>query len=325
MKRWRVLITETIHRIGTDLLEPVADWRLSSAPDDTTLLREVRDIDGLILRARGFVGAEVMDAAPRLRVIGRHGVGVDNVDLDAATARGIWVVNTPEANAEAVAEHVFGVVLAFSKRIVAGDAAVRAGDWAYRNRDHGFEIHGLTLGVVGMGRVGARVAAIGALGFGQRVLYTDAVARPDAEKNLGARRVTLDELLTTSDIVTLHVPSTPDTSGMMNRERFRLVKPGAFFINASRGTVVDEPSLVEALTSGRLAGAALDVFAVEPIPPDSPFLILPNVILSPHKAGQTEESMRRMALVAEDILRVLKGEEPRYPVNRPERLKQVVS
>lgn len=319
MKRWRVLLTEPIHPAGTEKLAEEADWWLAPGLDETTLTRELAQADGIVLRARGFLGAAQMDAAPRLRVIGRHGVGLDNVDLDAATERGIWVVYTPLANAEAVAEHVFGVLLAFSKRILLADAAVRRGDWDYRSRDPGFEIFGRTLGIVGMGRIGMRVAAIGARGFGQRILYADVVDRPDAERAFGAERRPLEELLAGSDIVTLHVPATPETKHLLNRERFRWMKPGAFLINASRGAVVEESALVEALRSGRLAGAALDVFEEEPLPLDSPLLSLSNVILSPHKAGQTEESMRRMAMVTEDILRVLRGEMPCYPANRPQR------
>jgi D-3-phosphoglycerate dehydrogenase len=324
MNRWRVLLTEPIHPVGTDALNGAAEWWVASGLDEATLTDELSQADGVVLRARGFVGAAQMDAAARLRVIGRHGVGLDNVDVDAATERGIWVVYTPVANAEAVAEHVFGVLLAFSKRILLADAAVRRGDWDYRNRDPGFEIFGKTLGIVGMGRIGTRVASIGSRGFGQRIHYTDAVARPDAERDFGARRVELDDLLADSDIVTLHVPSTPDTNELLNGERLRRMKSGAFLINASRGAVVEETALIESLTSGHLAGAALDVFAEEPLPLDSPFLSLPNVILSPHKAGQTEESMRRMAMVTEDILRVFRGETPIYPVNRPERPRKMV-
>lgn len=322
MKRWRVLLTEPIHPQGTEKLAEEAEWWIASGIDETTLTRELAEADGVVLRARGFIGAAQMDAAPRLRVIGRYGVGLDNVDLDAATERGIWVVYTPLANAEAVAEHVFGVLLAFSKRILLADAAVRRGDWGYRNRDPGFEIFGRTLGVVGMGRIGMRVAAIGARGFGQRILYTDVVARLEVERAFGAERRPLEELLAASDIVTLHVPATPQTHRLLNRERLRCMKPGAFLINASRGAVVEESALVEALQSGRLAGAALDVFEEEPLPLDSPFLSLPNVILSPHKAGQTEESMRRMAMVTQDILRVLRGEMPCYPANRPQPLRK---
>jgi len=325
MNRWRVLLTEPIHPVGTAALEGSADWWIASGLDEATLTRELAKADAVVLRARGKVLAAQMDAAPRLRVIGRHGVGLDNVDVDAATERGIWVVFTPEANAEAVAEHVFGVLLAFSKRILLADAAVRRGDWDYRNRDPGFEIRGRTLGIVGMGRIGMRVAAIGSRGFGQRILYTDTVARPEVERDFGATRLELDDLLAESDIVTLHVPATPDTNGLLNRERLCRMKPGAFLINASRGAVVDEPALVEALAAGRLAGAALDVFAEEPLPLDSPLLRLPNVILSPHQAGQTEESMRRMAMVTEDILRVLRGETPIYPANSPRRPRGVVS
>jgi D-3-phosphoglycerate dehydrogenase len=323
MSKWRVLITEPIHPVGTDTLAPVASWFHASGYGAQTLAEEMAGVDAVILRARGYVGPELMEAAPWLRVIGRHGVGVDNVDVEAATERGIWVVNTPEANAEAVAEHVFAMMLAFSRRIVQCDRATRKGDWDYRNRDFGFEVLGKTLGIVGMGQIGSRVAAIGMRAFSQQVLYTDAVARPEVEREFGARRVSLEELLAGADIVTVHVPATPETRGLLGRKQIARMRPGALFINCSRGAVVDEEALVAALESGHLGGACLDVFAVEPVPGDSRLLRLPNVLLSPHKAGQTEESMRRMALVAEDVVRVLQGETPRFPVNRPPRPREV--
>ena len=315
MSKWNVILTAPIHRAGTDALNGHATWSLLPGMDEDAVLSAVRDADGMIVRAVGFVGPAIMDAGPRLKVIGRHGVGVDNVDIEAATERGIWVVNTPEANAEAVAEHVVGSMLAFARRLVVADAATRVGDWTLRDRDYGYEVTGRTLGIVGVGRIGARVARIASLGLNMDVVYTDVIAREDLEP--GARRASFEELLEASDVVTVHTPATPQTIRMFNTEAFARMKSDALFINASRGPVVDEAAIVDALREGRIGGACLDVFEEEPLSTDSPLMDLPNVILSPHKAGQSETSMRNMSLVSLDILRVLRGEEPTYPVNRP--------
>ena len=318
MSKWNVILSSPIHHAGTDALDGHATWRLLPDLEDETVFAAVREADGMIVRAFGFFGPRLMDAGGRLKVIGRHGVGVDNVDVDAATARGIWVVNTPEANAEAVAEHVIGSMLAFARRLVVADAATRVADWSLRDRDYGFEVIGKTLGVVGVGRIGARVAQIASLGLNMEVLYSDVVVREDLERDLGARRVSLNELLEQSDVVTAHTPATPQTIGMFNGAAFARMKDTALFINASRGLVVDQSAIVDALRSGGIAGACLDVFEEEPLATDSPLMDLPNVILSPHKAGQSDTSMRNMSLVSLDILRILNGEEPQYPVNRPE-------
>ncbi|MBT3270718.1 hydroxyacid dehydrogenase [Candidatus Poribacteria bacterium] len=317
MSKWNVILTSPIHHAGTDALDGHAAWSLLPDLEEATVIDAVREADGMIVRAFGYFGPQLMDAGSRLKVIGRHGVGVDNVDIEAATERGIWVVNTPEANAEAVAEHVIGSMLAFARRIVIADAATRTGDWSLRDRNYGYEVIGKTLGIVGVGRIGARVAQIAALGLNMDILYTDVIDRDDLERDLGAKRVPLNELLERSDVVTAHTPATPQTRGMFNADAFARMKDDALFINAARGPVVDEPAIIEALRSGTIGGACLDVFEEEPLAQESPLMGLPNVILSPHKAGQSDTSMRNMSLVSLDILRVLRGEEPKYPVNRP--------
>lgn len=317
MSKWNVILSSPIHHAGTDALDGQATWHLLPDLEDETVLNAVREADGMIVRAFGYFGPRLMDAGDRLKVIGRHGVGVDNVDVEAATERGIWVVNTPEANAEAVAEHVIGSMLAFARRLTAADAATRVGDWSLRDRDYGFEVIGKTLGIVGVGRIGARVARIASLGLNMDILYSDVVDREDLERELGARRVSLNELLEQSDVITAHTPATPRTIRMFDAEAFARMKDSALFINASRGPVVDEPAIIGALRSGKIGGACLDVFDKEPLALDSPLMTLPNVMLSPHKAGQSDTSMRNMSLVSLDILRILNGDEPRYPVNRP--------
>jgi D-3-phosphoglycerate dehydrogenase / 2-oxoglutarate reductase len=313
--RWLVLLSENIHADGKALLEQHADVRIASAPDEATLREEARDADAIILRSRGYVSARVMDGASRLRVIGRHGVGVDNVDIAAATARGVQVVNVPDANVTSVAEHVVGMILSLARHIRQADRAVRSGDWVQRDRDLGMELTGGTLGVVGLGTIGQAVARMCHAAFDMTILYSDTEPRPRAEKALAAHRLTLDELLGAADVVTLHVPLLSSTRDLVGRRELEIMRPGALLVNTSRGGVVDEFALTEALHEGRLGGAAIDVFAEEPPPLVHPLLACDRVLLTPHSAAMTEQASKRMARVAEDILAVLEGEEPRYPVN----------
>ena len=324
MKKWKMVVVSKIHEAGLSAAAPHA--HIETLPDakPDTLRRGMADAHAVILRAFGRVDAELMDASPELRVVGRHGVGIDNVDLKAAEERGIWVAFTPEANAQAVAEFAIGSALSFHRRIPAADQAVRNGDWSMRDSAYGFEINGRTIGVVGAGRIGARVMEIAVQGFSMKALYCDIVPRPNLEARLGAEKTSLDDLLTRSDIVTVHTPATAQTAGMFNRERFEMMKPSALFINAARGALHNEDDLIRALETGQIAGACLDVFETEPLPLESALLRLPNVLLSPHLAGQTEGSMRSMSLVTKDALRVLRGEEPRFPANRPPRPKPPV-
>jgi len=274
----------------------------------------IPDADGLIVRTTGMIGGEVMDRAPRLKVIGRHGVGVDHIDLEAARQRGIVVVNTPEANSQGVAEYAVGLMLSACRFLPTADAAVREGRWAERERLIGAELHGHTLGIIGLGRIGSRVGRICRLGFQMRVRYYDIVRKHKEEKALGIEFASFEEVIAEADILTLHTPLTPLTRHMMNRETLSRMKQGAYLINTSRGEVVHLDALVESLRTGHLKGAALDVFPDEPLPPEHPVLRLPNVVLSPHMASHSEESMVRMSLVAEDVVRVLTGQPPRYPV-----------
>jgi len=321
LARYKILMFEPMHEVGLNHLK-AHDAEVVTAPDaeEATILKWVADVDGIIARARGFFNGRVMDAAPRLRVIGRHGAGVDNVDVGAATQRGIWVVNTPHAPSEAVAEYVAMALVALTRRPIDGDRATRACDWAFRNRHVGPEVLGKTLGIVGFGRIGRRIAEICGCGFRMRILYADAVRAPEAEEQrVGATQVSLDRLLAESDFVTLNVPLLPETRHMIGRRELGLMKPTAYLVNAARGPVVDEAALVEALQGRRIAGAAVDVYEEEPVGPDNPLLKLDNVLLSPHNAGHSIEAAQKMAMVSADVIRVLKGETPEYPVNRPER------
>lgn len=313
-----VLLTEDIHPSGQALLAGRAEVRLASALDEETLCREVANVDAIVLRARGRITAQVMDAAPRLRVIGRHGVGVDNVDVDAATERGIIVLNTPGANVVSVAEHVLAGILALARHLHAADRAVRSGDWGQRDRELGWELTGGTLGVIGMGAIGQQLAHMCRAAFAMQVLYMDAVPRPEVEGALEARRVELDDLLREADVVTIHVPLLPSTRGMIGRRELAMMKPSAFLANTARGGVVDEEALADAIRAGVLGGALIDVFESEPPAPQHPLLRCERAILTPHSAAMTEQASRRMALVVDDILTVLSGGAARHAVNRVE-------
>ena len=194
------------------------------------------------------------------------------------------------------------------------DHALRGGDWNARNRLHGIELYGKTLGVIGFGKIGQRVAEMAHLAFAMPVLYYDVINYPEAEKKLGARRLDLEHVLKYADFVSVHTPLLPSTQGMMNEEKFKLMKKSAFFLNSSRGAVVEQPALIKALQEGWIRGAGLDVFEPEPLPADSPLLKMDNVVVSPHMSAHTNEALFRMAMVAEDIAAVLEGKAPKYPV-----------
>jgi len=312
----RVLILQPIHKAGTDALAE-AGIEFVNAPDARreTLLALIGEADGLIVRTTGYrIDAEVMDRAPRLRVIGRHGVGVDHIDVRAAHDRGIVVVNTPEANSQGVAEYTVGLMLSLRRRLIDADRAVRTGKWTQRERLVGGELFGHTLGIIGLGRIGSRVGRIAKAGFQMRVLYFDIVRKHEEERALGVEFASFDEVVSQADILTLHTPLTPLTRNMMNARTIARMKPGACLVNASRGEVVEFDALVAALRSGQVSGAGLDVFPEEPPDAAHPILSLPNVVVSPHMASHSGESMVRMSLVAEDVVRVLSGKQPRNPV-----------
>jgi D-3-phosphoglycerate dehydrogenase len=301
-----------MHQAGKQVLAEKAEILFARSLDEDDLIEQVKDIDALIIRANGAVSIRLMDAAPGLKVVGRHGVGLDTIDLDAAKERGIVVCNTPVANVESVAEQAVGLMLAISKHIARADKAIREGGWQVRHEYIGQELWGRTLGLIGLGRIGGRVAEICHYAFHMPILYHDIISYPQAEEELGARKLLLDDVLAQADYVSVHVPLLPATQGMIGQEQFRLMNMGAILINTARGPIIDEMALVEALTNGHLAGAGLDVYSIEPVAADNPLLRLENVVLTPHMAAHTEDSLRAMSLVAEDVLRVLEGQEPVY-------------
>jgi D-3-phosphoglycerate dehydrogenase / 2-oxoglutarate reductase len=314
MKAYRVLLYEDMHEVGKRVLSEQAELVMADSLEENYLVEQVKDIDAIIIRANGVVSARIMDAAPKLKVIGRHGVGLDAIDLQAAKERGIVVCNTPAANIESVAEQAVGLMLAVGKQICRADKALRQGRWEVRYDYIGQEIAGRTLGLIGMGRIGARVAEICHFGFSMPVIYTDLISYPDVEEKVNACKYTLHDVLSAADIISLHVPLTPKTRNMIGAEELARMKSGSILINTARGPIVDELALMEALRSKRLAGAGLDVYCVEPAKPDNPLFDLDNVVVTPHMAAHTEDALRQMSMVALDVRNVLNGKKAVFRV-----------
>lgn len=311
---FRVLVPQKIADEG--LAELRAAGLEIVEPPDTTMAAMKESIRGCaaVLTRTLPLPAELLREAPELRVISRHGVGVDHIDLDYCRERGIVVTNAPEANTVAVAEHAVMLLLAVTKNVLSCDAAVRRGDFEARNSEFGIELAGRTLGVVGLGRIGRLVASRAAAGFGMEVLGFDPYASA-ATLDGAVTPVSLEALLARADAVSVHVPLTPATRGLFDARLFSLMKPQSYFINCSRGEVVQQQALEQALVSGRLRAAGLDVFEQEPLPAGSVLAGLPNVVLTPHMAAHTSESMIRMAVhAARGIIAVANHQEPQWPV-----------
>src|SRR3989475_2018335 len=301
---------------GLEMLPARCEVRQTTGLKEAELAARVADIDALIVRSETKVTAAILDAARRLVVVGRAGVGVDNIDVPAATARGVYVVNAPLGNIVAAAEHTIALALALMRRVVDADRSVRAGEWI-RSNFVGSELRGKTLGLVGVGRVGSEVARR-ASGFGMNVIAHDPFATEASARAAGARLVDLDELLRTADVISLHVPLTEKTRGLIGAEALGRMKPTAVVVNAARGEIVDLDALAEALEKGTIGGAALDVFAAEPLPTDAAIRRAPRTVLTPHIAGSTTEAQTNVAVdVVEQILDVLDGKPARYAVNAP--------
>ncbi|MGW2710040.1 phosphoglycerate dehydrogenase [Streptomyces sp. NPDC001356] len=301
-----VLLAEALAPATIDALGPQVEIRHCDGGDRARLLAAVRDADALLVRSATRVDAEVLAAAPRLRVVGRAGTGLDNVDLDAATRAGVTVVNAPASNSVTAAELACGLIISVARHIPQADASLKRGQWQ-RGRYTGVELADKTLGVVGLGRIG-RLVAYRMRAFGMRVIAYDPYLSPSQAAEAGAKPVTLDELLAVSDFITVHLPRTAETTGLIGHEELRRVKPGVRIVNAARGGIVDEQALAAALTEGRVAGAGLDVFATEPCT-DSPLPALDTVVCTPHLGASTVEAQDRAGTtVAHAVRRTLAGE-----------------
>ncbi|WP_274628789.1 NAD(P)-dependent oxidoreductase [Arvimicrobium flavum] len=305
-----IFSTHPLHPLAQQRLAGAGRLVVASSLDTATLGREGREADIVIVRAP--LPPSLFDGAPRLRAAVRHGAGLDMIPVDAATEAGVLVANVPGVNARTVAEHVIFASIALLRRFRQVDGDLRSRGWlvAREHSNSGADLTGKTMGIVGMGNVGTNVAHIARNGFGLEVIANS--RRPESLPD-GARFVTVNELVSEADIVVLCCPLTPETTGLISRERIAMMKSHAVLVNVSRGPVIDDDALIEALRAKRVGGAALDVFPTQPLPPDHPYFCFDNVIVTPHMAGITENSMLRMGIgAAEETLRVLAG---RLPVN----------
>jgi D-3-phosphoglycerate dehydrogenase / 2-oxoglutarate reductase len=311
----KILIAEKVSPASLKVFRDEPDFEVVTHDQISDVLTAVRDADALVVRSATDVNAKLIDAAQKLRVIGRAGVGVDNVDTDAATRKGIVVMNTPGANAIAVAEHTLGLMLSLARLIPRADQTTRAGKWEKKSLQ-GTELRGKTLGIVGLGRVGVEVARL-AKAFGMKVLAYDPFVSQQLARDLEIELIGLDPLYAASDYISLHVGLTPQTAGMINATSIARMKKGVRLVNCARGELIDDAALVAALNSGYVAGAALDVFAQEP-PKESALLAAPNVIATPHIAGSTNEAQELVGVqIALQVKEYLKRSVIQNAVNVP--------
>lgn len=303
----KVLVAAPLHEKAIDVLKNAGlEVLYEEYPSQERLIELVGDVEAIIVRSKPKVTKEVIDAAPKLKVIGRAGVGLDNVDVAYAKEKGIEVVNSPGASSRSVAELAIALTFNVARKVAFADRKMREGVWA-KKQAMGMELEGKTIGIVGFGRIGYEVAKI-ARALGMRVLLYDPYPNEEKVKEVGGKFVELEELLKESDVVTLHVPLIDATYHLINEERLKLMKPTAILINAARGAVVDTDALVRALEEGWIAGAGLDVFEEEPLPESHPLTRLDNVVLTPHIGASTVEAQVRAGVeVAEKVVKVLKG------------------
>ncbi|MFQ3615959.1 MAG: phosphoglycerate dehydrogenase [Cyanobacteriota bacterium] len=312
----KVLVSDPIDQIGIDILSQVAQVDVKTGLSPDQLVQIIPDYDALMIRSGTRVTQEIIEAGTQLKIIGRAGVGVDNVDVPAATKRGILVVNSPEGNTIAAAEHALAMMLALSRHIPAANQSVKAGEWD-RKRFTGVEVYKKTLGIVGLGKIGSHVAKV-ARAMEMRLLAYDPFLSSERAEQMGCHLVDLDILLRESDYITLHLPKTPETQHMINAESLAKMKPTARIINCARGGIIDEDALAIALKEGKIAGAALDVYESEPLGESALRSLGKEVILTPHLGASTEEAQVNVAIdVAEQIRDVLLGLPARSAVNIP--------
>jgi D-3-phosphoglycerate dehydrogenase len=309
---FKILVSDGLSEDGLALLRTVGDVTVNPKITADELIQVLPEYQALVVRSRTKVNAKVLAAGTALKVIGRAGVGVDNIDVPAAVAQGITVVNSPLAASISVAEHTLALMLALARNVAAADASLKQDKWE-KSAFMGVELSGKLLGLLGIGRIGA-VVANRAAAFGMTVIAYDPNLNDAQIRERNAQPATFDEALQKADYVSLHLPLTKDTQGLLGAAQFALMKKGARLICAARGGVVDEAALQAALDSGQLAGAALDVFADEPIKPGG-IARHPKVIATPHIGAQTHEAQARAGIaIAEEVVAVLQGQEPRWKV-----------
>jgi glyoxylate reductase len=324
MAKPKVLATRPLFPAAQAILKSACDAEYWTKPERISreeLLQRIKDKEGLVCLLTEKINSELLSAAPKLRIVANVAVGYDNIDVAECTKRGVVAANTPGVLDETTADFAWTLMMAVGRRLVEGDTLARSGNWKGWDLDQlvGTDVWGKTLGIVGFGRIG-RAMARRALGFHMKVIYADAVRAPEAlEKELKAEHRELNSLLAEADFVSVHVPLLPETRGLFDAVRFLKMKPTAYLINTSRGAVVDEAALVQALENGKIAGAALDVFENEPL--IHPGLKRPNVVLAPHIASASIETRTKMAcMAAENVVALFQGQQPRNMLN-PEVLK----
>ena len=325
MPKWKVFVTRIIPDEGLKLILENCDaevWQAETPPPKEIIIEKIKDCEGILTLLTDKIDAEIMDRAPKLRIISNYAVGYDNIDVKSATQRGIMVTNTPGVLTETTADLAFALILATARRIVEADKFTRSGKWKswgpmlFLGRD----VYGATLGIIGLGRIGQAVARR-AKGFNMKVIYYSRKRKEDVERELGVEYRELRSLLREADIVSIHTPLTEETYHLIGEKELSLMKPTAILINTARGAVVDQKALYKALKERRIFGAGLDVYEKEPIDADDPLLELDNVVLLPHIGSASVETRGRMArMAAENLLAGLRGEKPPNLVN-PEVLK----
>lgn len=309
----KVLLSQDIHPAGKQLLEDKFEVITALDTSQATMINLVKDVDAIILRTASKITKEVINNAPKLKIISRTGAGIDNIDINAASKKGILVCNLPGINNVSVAEHAVAVIMHLAKQLGRMDSAVRNGNWNIRNANLAVEIGGKILGVVGMGKIGSLVAKM-CSNFNMRILAYDPYVNEELKEHY--EFTSLEELFKESDFITLHCPNTPETKGMITKTLLYSMKPSSYIVNTSRGDVIDEKSLIKILKEKRIAGAGIDVFNKEPVDLNNELLKLDNVVLSPHSAAMTKEATIRAAVeAAKAIIDFFEGRTPQYVYN----------
>ncbi|MDH7564134.1 MAG: glyoxylate reductase [Candidatus Bathyarchaeota archaeon] len=321
MAKPKVYITRELPERGLSIIKKHFEaevWPEYAPPPKKVIVEKVRNVEGLVSLLSDKIDSEVFNAAPKLKIVSQLAVGFDNIDIAEATKRGIYVTNTPEVLTDTTADFAWALLMAVARRVVEADKYVRTGLWRvswHPSMLQGRDVYGATIGIVGAGRIGYAMAKR-ATGFNMKILFYDVIPRPEMEKDLGAKKVDLDTLFRESDFVSIHVPLMKETHHLVNRERLGLMKTTAYLINNSRGPVVDENALYEALKERRIGGAGLDVFEQEPTPLDNPLLKLDNVVVAPHISSASYETRSRMSeMVAENLVAFFEGKRPPNLVN----------
>ncbi|MGI5174170.1 hydroxyacid dehydrogenase [Treponema sp. OMZ 840] len=314
---YKILIPQDIHPKAKDfLLQKGYEIQVGPGFDEETLLKEIPSADALIART-ALYSENVIKAGTKLKIIARHGVGVDNLPLEQAKKQNLWVTIAKGANVTSVAEHTITLILAAANLLPTFHDEIRKGNFAIRNKVHGTEISGKKLGLIGIGAIGSKVAEIAVKGFGMKILAFD-ICKPSIVPDFVEWKNTLEDVYKEADIITLHVPLTPETNNLINKNSIKLMKDGVIIVNCARGGIVNEHDLAEALKNGKVKSAGLDVFSKEPPETDNPLLNLENIVLTPHNAALTDEAAEAMAMsCAVAVDDVFNGRTPKFPIVQP--------